>query len=182
MNQPTDLDLALANQQIAILGAGRSGLGAARLARKLGAVPVVFDEGDPVKMARAVQALADEGFECRLGLEEAQKAVASQQFSLAVTSPGLDAGWPLPKAFTDAGVPLVGEIEFAWRPIKAVPTVAITGTNGKTTTTELMERMFAGCGHRTIACGNYGHALSEVAYSGEAYDILTVEISSFQLE
>lgn len=182
MDPRSDLDLDLANQHVAILGAGRSGLGAARLARQLGAVPVIFDEGDPVKLQKAVQAIADEGIEYRLGIEAAKSAVAETPFCLVVTSPGLDAGWPLPKAFTDAGVPLVGEIEFAWRPIKEIPTVAITGTNGKTTTTELMERMFNGCGHRTIACGNYGHALSEVAVSGETYDLLTVEVSSFQLE
>jgi len=60
--------------------------------------------------------------------------------------------------------------------------VAITGTNGKTTTTELIERMFKGCGRSTIACGNYGHPLCEVAVSGVRYDVLTVEVSSFQLE
>jgi len=63
-----DLDLDLANQHVAILGAGRSGLGAARLARQLGAVPVVFDEGDPVKLQKAVQAIVDEGIDCRLGI------------------------------------------------------------------------------------------------------------------
>lgn len=175
-------DFDLPNRHVAILGAGRSGLGAARLARKLGAVPVVFDEGSPEKLKHSIAALEAEGFRCVLGLEAARAEVAVRDFSLVVTSPGLDAGWPLPRVFTDAGVPLVGEIEFAWRPIKSIPTVAITGTNGKTTTTELMERMFNGCGHRAIACGNYGHALSEVAAAGETYDILTLEVSSFQLE
>ena len=99
-----------------------------------------------------------------------------------VTSPGLDASWPLPKVFTDAGVPLIGEMEYAWRALQHVPVVGITGTNGKTTTTEIIERMFNGCGRRTIACGNYGHALSEVAVSPEQYDVLTVEVSSFQVE
>ena len=64
-----------------------------------------------------------------------------------------------------AGVPLIGEMEFAWRAVSHVPVVGITGTNGKTTTTELIERMFLGCGRSTIACGNYGLALSEVAAS-----------------
>ena len=169
-------------QHIAILGAGRSGLGAARLARKQGALPVIFDEGDPVKLKKAVQDLENEGFRAVLGLENAKAACAETKFDLVVTSPGLDASWPLPKVFTDAGVPLIGEMEYAWRALQHVPVVGITGTNGKTTTTEIIERMFNGCGRRTIACGNYGHALSEVAVSPEQYDVLTVEVSSFQVE
>jgi len=172
----------LTGQHIAILGAGRSGLGAARLARKLGGLPVVFDQGTPAAMQKAVDAMAAENLSCVLGLEAATQAVTETSFALAVISPGLDARWPLPAIFTAAGVPIIGEIEFAWRPLRTVPVVGITGTNGKTTTTELLERLLNSCGRCTIACGNYGHALSEVAYSGENYDVLTVEISSFQLE
>jgi UDP-N-acetylmuramoylalanine--D-glutamate ligase len=172
----------LEGHYIAILGAGKSGLGAARLARKLGATPVVFDDGDPAKLQKAVQALEAEGFKALIGLAAATQACVETKFSLVVTSPGLDAGWPLPQVFSQAGVPLIGEMEFAWRALSDVPVLGITGTNGKTTTTELAERMFNGCGRRTIACGNYGLALSEVAVSGEKYDLLTVEVSSFQLE
>lgn len=172
----------LKGQHIAILGAGRSGLGAAKLARQLGATCVVFDDGDPAKLGKAVAELTSAGFESRIGLKKAKTAVAESRFDLCVTSPGLDAGWPLPRAFTDAGVPLIGEMEFAWRPLSHIPVVGITGTNGKTTTTELIERMFLGCGKSTIACGNYGHALSEVAASGVKHDVLTIEVSSFQLE
>jgi UDP-N-acetylmuramoylalanine--D-glutamate ligase len=172
----------LTGQHLAILGAGRSGLGAAKLARQLGATCVVFDDGDPAKLTRAVADLTAAGFEGRIGLDQAKAAVAAKKFDLCVTSPGLDAGWPLPRVFTDAGVPLIGELEFAWRPLSDVPVVGITGTNGKTTTTELIERMFIGCGRSTIACGNYGYALSEVATSGVKHDVLTIEVSSFQLE
>ena len=172
----------LTGKHLAILGAGRSGLGAARLALKLGAGAVVFDEGDAAKLQASVQALAKEGVACVCGLEAAQRAVKETGFDLCVLSPGLDAGWPLPRLFTDAGVPLMGELEFGWRPLRHIPMVGITGTNGKTTATELIERMFRGCGSSTIACGNYGHALSEVAVSDPVQDVLTVEVSSFQLE
>jgi UDP-N-acetylmuramoylalanine--D-glutamate ligase len=172
----------LKGQHIAILGAGRSGLGAAKLARKHGATCVVFDEGDATRLAKAVADLNAAGFECRLGLDNAKAAIAQSRFDLCVTSPGLDAGWPLPSVFTKAGVPLIGEMEFAWRAVSHVPAIGITGTNGKTTTTELIERMFLGCGRSTVACGNYGLALSEVAASGKQYDVLTIEVSSFQLE
>ena len=171
----------LHGQHIAILGAGRSGLGAAKLARQLGGIPVVFDEGDPIKLKPALDALSAAGFTSIIGLEAARKAAQEQAFSLVVTSPGLDASWPLPKVFTGKGVPLIGELEFGCRSTDA-PQIGITGTNGKTTTTELIAQIFNGCGLRTIPCGNYGLAVCEVVVKGETYDILTVEVSSFQLE
>lgn len=169
-------------QTLAILGAARSGLGAARLARKLGARPVVFDTGDPAKLAGDVAKLRAENFEAVLGLDAAKQAAVIENFSLVVTSPGIDAGWPLPRVFTDRGIPIIGEIEFAWRALRQTPVAAITGTNGKTTTTELLERMFNHCGRKTIACGNYGLPMCEIAARDESYDVLTVEVSSFQLE
>jgi UDP-N-acetylmuramoylalanine--D-glutamate ligase len=62
------------------------------------------------------------------------------------------------------------------------PVIAVTGTNGKTTTTELLAQMLNACGQRTIACGNIGKPLSEVAREKKQFDVLTVEVSSFQLE
>ena len=174
--------MELSGKHIAILGAGRSGLGVAKLARKQGASCIVFDDGDPAKLVKAVADLGSAGFDSAIGLENAKLALVHGTFDLCVTSPGLDASWPLPRVFTDAGIPLMGEMEFAWRALSHIPVVAITGTNGKTTTTEILERMFTGCGRSTIACGNYGLALSEVAARGQAYDLLTVEVSSFQLE
>ncbi|MFZ4767634.1 MAG: Mur ligase family protein, partial [Roseimicrobium sp.] len=166
--------MELTGQRIAILGAGRSGLGAARLARKLGAEPVVFDDGDPTKLAKVTSDFAAAGFSCVIGLDGAKAACAATPYDMVVTSPGIDAHWPLPAIFTDAGVPLIGELEFAWRSLSQVPAIAITGTNGKTTTTEILERMLNACGRSTIACGNYGHALSEVAVSATRYDVLTI--------
>ena len=75
----------------------------------------------------------------------------------------------------------MGELELGWRSVNA-PVVAITGTNGKTTTTELLAQMLNACGQRTVACGNIGKPLSEVAREGRELDVLTVEVSSFQLE
>ncbi len=76
---------------------------------------------------------------------------------------------------------MIGELELGWRSC-GLPVVAITGTNGKTTTTELLAQMLNACGQRTIACGNIGKPLSEVAREGRDLDVLTVEVSSFQLE
>ncbi|MEZ5385435.1 MAG: UDP-N-acetylmuramoyl-L-alanine--D-glutamate ligase [Prosthecobacter sp.] len=162
-----------ASQKIAILGAGRSGLGAARLARLHGAEVTIFDEGDKAKQV--------EDFPCMLGQPARDLTVNSGDFDLVVISPGLDEHWPLPSKFTSAGVPLVGETEFAFS-LTDMPITAITGTNGKSTCTELIAALFNGCGLKSIPCGNHGMSLSEVVASGVRYDVLACEISSFQLE
>lgn len=165
--------MKFASQHFAILGAGRSGLGAARLARLHGAEVTIFDEGDKAKPV--------EDFSCVLGQAARDLVVKAGEFDLVIISPGLDEHWPLPKKFTDAGVPLVGETEFAFN-LTDMPMAAITGTNGKSTCTELIAALFNGCGLKSIPCGNHGMSLSEVVASGVRYDLLALEISSFQLE
>ena len=161
-------------KHFAILGAGRSGLGAAKLARLHGARATVFDEGDPAKIKTA-------DFPAVLGADAKSLVVRPGEYDLAIISPGLDAGWALPKKFTDAGVPLTGEMEFGFT-LTDTPMVGITGTNGKSTCTELIAALFNGAGKRSVPCGNHGLALSELVASGEKYDVLSLEISSFQLE
>jgi UDP-N-acetylmuramoylalanine--D-glutamate ligase len=165
---------AFEGKHFAILGAGRSGLGAARLARLHGAHATIFDEGDPAK-------IKTEEFPAVLGQAARDVVIMPGQYDLAILSPGLDAGWPLPKKFADAGVPLTGELEFAFTQT-SLPMVGITGTNGKSTCTEIVAALFQGAGKRSIPCGNHGLALSELIVSGEPYDVLSLEISSFQLE
>lgn len=169
------------HQHFAILGAGRSGLGAARLARLHGAEVTVFDEGDPLKIKAALDKLHAEGFRTVSGQDARDLVVKAGDFQRVIISPGLDAGWPLPKKFTDAGVPLEGEMEFAFN-LTDMPMAAITGTNGKSTCTELIAHIFEACGRRSVPCGNHGMSLSEVVASGETYDVLALEVSSFQLE
>ncbi len=165
--------MRFASQHFAILGAGRSGLGAARLARLHGAEVTIFDEGDKAKPV--------EDFRCVLGQAARDLVVNPGEFQQVIISPGLDEHWPLPKKFTDAGVPLVGETEFAFH-LTDMPMAAITGTNGKSTCTELIAALFNGCGLKSLPCGNHGVSLSEVVASGVRYDVLALEISSFQLE
>lgn len=171
----------LTGQSIAVLGAGRSGLGAARLARLLGADVTVFDEGDPVKLAAAIGKLEEENLRVVCGDTAKALQVSAGDFDLVVISPGLDEHWPLPAKFTSAGIPLVGETEFAFQHTD-MEMVAITGTNGKTTCTEAVAAIFNGCGLRSVPCGNHGVSLSEIVASGERYDVLALEVSSFQLE
>lgn len=168
-------------QHFAILGAGRSGLGAARLARMHGAEVTVFDEADPAKIPSALNKLHEESFRTVTGQEAKNLQVSAGAYQRVIISPGLDAGWPLPTKFTDAGVPLEGEMEFAFN-LTDMPMISITGTNGKSTCTELIAHIMQGCGRRSIPCGNHGMSLSEVVASGERYDVLALEVSSFQLE
>ena len=168
-------------QHFAILGAGRSGLGAARLARLHGAEVTVFDEGEPEKIKGALDRQHAEGFRTVVGKQARELVVQPCEYQRVIISPGLDAGWPLPKKFTDVGVALEGETEFAFN-LTEMPMVAITGTNGKSTCTELIAHLFNACGMKSLPCGNHGMSLSEVVAGGVRYDALALEVSSFQLE
>lgn len=171
----------LTGQHLAILGAGRSGLGAARLARRLGARVTVFDEGEPAKLGAALERLRAEAFEVIAGAAVRERELIAGEFAAAVLSPGMDAGWPLPQRFAAAGARLTGEMEFGFRHT-TTPLIAITGTNGKSTCTELTAALLNGGGLKSLPCGNHGIPLSEVVDSGVAYDVLALEVSSFQLE
>jgi UDP-N-acetylmuramoylalanine--D-glutamate ligase len=100
---------------------------------------------------------------------------------MAILSPGIDPASPLARNFSSSKIDIVGELELGWQ-FCEIPVIAVTGTNGKTTTTELVAQMLNACGQRTIACGNIGKPLSEVARENKPFDVLTVEVSSFQLE
>ena len=167
-------------QRIAVLGAGASGVAAARLATEGGAAWVgVYDSGnDSAKLAEAGAALSEAGVETVFG-KAALAAPAG--LDLVVVSPGIDMGWPLGEVFAATGAPVLGELEYAFQHTD-FPMVAITGTNGKTTTTELTDAIFNACGIRSVAAGNYGLPLCDVVRSGEKYDVVTLEVSSFQLE
>ncbi|MDB6073631.1 MAG: UDP-N-acetylmuramoylalanine--D-glutamate ligase [Verrucomicrobiaceae bacterium] len=169
-------------QHFAILGAARSGLGAARLAARNGAKVTLIDEGNLAKFAHAMETAQAEGLNILLGDDAKALTVNPGDFQLAILSPGFDVNWALPKKFSDAGTKLTGEMEFASTLTKMEMT-AITGTNGKSTTTELLAAVFNGCGLRSIPCGNHGLAISELLVDhGEVFDMLANEVSSFQLE
>lgn len=170
--------MELAGKEIAVLGAGGSGYAAAALALSRGAKARVFDSGAPEKLAAAVAKFEALGAPLVCGEAALQD---QRRYDLAVISPGIDASWPIAQAFAAASDELIGEIEFAFR-LGSAPVVAITGTNGKTTTTSLVAAMLQAAGLRAIAAGNIGLPYSEVIRSGETYDWIVLELSSFQLE
>jgi UDP-N-acetylmuramoylalanine--D-glutamate ligase len=160
----------LQGKRVHILGAGTSGRAAAALALAHGARVEVFD-------ARDEGVAPVDGAELHLGATPASAGVSD----LLVVSPGIPTGGPLVEAFAAQATEMMGEIELASRFFSGC-IIAITGTNGKTTTTELVERIMNRAGFSAVACGNYGRAVCEVVGRDPQPEVLALEASSFQLE
>ena len=168
------------NQNIAVLGAGLSGSAAALLLRSEGAQVTVLDSAEEKNLLKSTidnLRAQDVRVTCGAAAEE-----DSSTYEIAILSPGIDPASRLVRNFSSRGIDIIGELELGWRFCEKIPIIAVTGTNGKTTTTELLAQMLNACGQRTIACGNIGKPLCEVAREKQPYDLLTVEVSSFQLE
>lgn len=163
--------------RVTVAGLGVSGISAARALTALGAVVTVVDGGD--SEAHRERAAALDGIEVRLGDAE----TLPEGTELVVTSPGWKPSSPLFAAAAAVGVDVVGDVEIAWRlrGPDAAPWLAITGTNGKTTTTQMLASILRAAGLRTAAVGNIGTPIIDVVLGEETYDVLAVELSSYQL-
>jgi len=156
-----------------------SGAAAALLLRSEGANVTVFDSADETKLLRStLDNLRAQGVRVISGASADRN---SDKFDFVVASPGINPASALGRNFWSRGTDVIGELELGWRSCET-SVIAVTGTNGKTTTTEMLAQMLNQCGQKTIACGNIGKPLSEVAREKIKYDVLTVEVSSFQLE
>lgn len=165
-------------KKVAVLGLGSSGEAAARLLAEEGGEPVILESARNAELLERATRLGQAGFRVILGPDADR---CTESFDLAVTSPGIDLAADLPAQFLARGIPVIAEIELAFRECLC-PVVAITGTNGKTTTTELTTRILNQCGVRAMACGNIGIPFSEAVQSSGSLDVMVVEVSSFQLE
>ncbi|MBQ8478772.1 MAG: UDP-N-acetylmuramoyl-L-alanine--D-glutamate ligase [Akkermansia sp.] len=163
----------LTGKKVAVLGCGRSGVAAARLALARGAGEVCIFDSNP----QATCADTALNFVPGAGETDAQSFAAE----LVVLSPGIEADIPWTQAFTCAGAPLIGEIELGYHYYSG-RIIAITGTNGKTTTTALLEHVLLQAGHTAKACGNYGYPFCELAMLPEQPEFAVLEVSSFQME
>jgi UDP-N-acetylmuramoylalanine--D-glutamate ligase len=167
------------NQNIAVLGAGLSGTAAALLLKSEGAHVTVFDSAEEKDLLKStIDNLRAQRVRVICGTAADEDSSAYQ---IAVLSPGIDPASRLARNFSSRNIDMIGELELGWR-FCEIPVIAVTGTNGKTTTTELLAEMLNACGQRTIACGNIGKPISVVARDKTQFDVLTVEVSSFQLE
>jgi len=167
----------LRDKNVVVLGLGRSGMAAASLLQRDGARVVVRDEADGQELENRAQQLRELGVRVELG----NHFDASARFDLAVLSPGIAPQRPLVTELVTKKTPVLSELELAYR-FCLCPIIAVTGTNGKTTTTELIASVLEGCGKRTVAAGNNGHAFSEAVQGSAGLDALVLEASSFQLE
>jgi len=156
-----------------VIGLARSGQAAVKALLARGEHVIGVDRGRP----DGVDELT--GADLRLG-SDGQEAVES--VSVVVCSPGVPASAPALVAARRAELPVLGELELAWRLVD-VPLLAITGTNGKTTTTELVAHVLRSAGRDAAVVGNVGTAFSSLALPGAPRpDIVVCEVSSFQLE
>ncbi len=175
-----DASLDVADKHVTVAGLGVSGISAARALAGLGASVTVVDGGSGEPHKERAAALEADGISVRLGDAE----TLPEGTSLVVTSPGWKPSSPLFAAAAEAGVDVIGDVELAWllRGPDAAPWLAITGTNGKTTTTQMLASILRAAGLRTAAVGNIGTPIIDVVLEGDdAYDVLAVELSSYQL-
>lgn len=166
------------NKRVAVLGLGKSGLAIAKVLAGKGARVIASDSRSREEL-QDMAALLPEGVD----LEAGSHANACIEADLIVVSPGVPSTLPVLQAAEADGVEVIGEIELAYRVGQAghgAPIVAITGTNGKTTTTTLTGEIFKAAGLNAPVGGNIGHPL--VLLAEEPADWLIAEVSSFQLE
>jgi UDP-N-acetylmuramoylalanine--D-glutamate ligase len=164
--------------EISVLGLARSGRAAAELLQRAGAAVYASDAGSGDAVSHAAAALAALGVHVQQGGHDLARIARS---ALVVASPGIPPEAPPMRAAREAGVPIVGELEAALHFLPHQRYVAITGTNGKTTTTAITHRLLQGLGYDTVAAGNIGTPLAEVALRDRQPDWIALETSSFQL-
>jgi UDP-N-acetylmuramoylalanine--D-glutamate ligase len=165
-----------------VAGFGVSGFAAADNLTHLGATVTALDEGTSETKAEQAQLLEVLGATVRLG--EGATASLPDAVDLLVVSPGWRPDHPLLMEAAARGVPVWGEVELAWRlrdPDRPVPWLAVTGTNGKTTTVQMLDHILRAAGLRTAAVGNVGRPVVEAVMDPAPYDVFAVELSSFQL-
>ncbi|MFG2646438.1 UDP-N-acetylmuramoyl-L-alanine--D-glutamate ligase [Streptomyces sp. NPDC048436] len=168
-----------AGKNVTVAGLGVSGIPAARVLHGLGAVVTVVNDGDDERSRTQAADLEALGVTVRLG----DGASLPEGTELIVTTPGWQPDKPLFAAAAAAGVEVWGDVELAWRlrGPDAAPWLAVTGTNGKTTTVRMLASILEAAGLRTAAVGNIGISLLDVVTGDEPYDVLAVELSSYQL-
>lgn len=168
----------LRNKNVLVAGLGISGISAARFLVARGARVTVTDAAPPGNFRTILPEFEELGIAAELGRHREKTFLAAD---LVVLSPGVPHTLPEIERAAETGVPVWGELELASRYISE-PIVAVTGTNGKTTTTRLIGDMLEASGQRAFVGGNIGTPLIDYAGSSEKADVVVAEVSSFQLD
>jgi UDP-N-acetylmuramoylalanine--D-glutamate ligase len=170
--------MELKNKRVLVVGLGKSGLAAALFLRDRGARVTVSDSRSVAALEREIPALLDAGIMVEAG---GHGLLTFRRQDLIVVSPGVPYDTPELKQVRAFGLPIVGEVELAYR-FLAGEVVAITGSNGKTTTTTLAGKIFADAGRKTLVGGNIGLPVVDLVAESSADTVVVLEVSSFQLE
>jgi UDP-N-acetylmuramoylalanine--D-glutamate ligase len=163
---------------VSVIGAGRSGLATVLLAKKLGYNVFLTESKLSSEFPETFQRLKQENIEFEFG-SNSNRAIKNTD--LIVTSPGVPPTAEIILQAIEKNIPIISEIEFAWRHCNN-PVIAITGTNGKTTTTSLIEFIFNYSGRKAIAAGNIGNPFSNVIMNIDKDTVIVLEVSSYQLD
>ena len=164
--------------EIAVLGLGRTGLAAAKFLSQNGYSVYASDRDGSAAMRAAVESVDAPGLCFDIGSHDLDRIARS---TLVVTSPGLPPGAEPLEAARDAGCTILAELDLALLFLADVPTIVVTGTNGKSTTTALIAHVLNEAGVVAVSAGNIGNPLIEVASRASRPDWLVVEASSYQL-
>jgi len=166
------------NTRVLVIGMARSGIAAAALLLREGAVPLLNDTKPLDAFGHDLDAFLHTACEPHLGENPLDLLPGC---GLVVISPGVPIDAPVVKKANELGVPLIGEMELAFSLLKGT-VIAVTGTNGKTTTVTLLGELFRNAGHTVHVGGNIGYPLSAIAMDSREGDSVITEVSSFQLE
>lgn len=166
--------------KVAIFGMGKSGKAALQLAKKYKQDFYAVNKGDPKTWFEA-EGLSSVCSTCSCFSEE-EFAQHFHKMDEIVISPGIPTTHPALTRAVEKGVPIISEIEYAFRYTSHIPVIAITGTNGKTTTTTMIAEALKKAGKKVFCGGNIGTPYCELALSEEKVDYAVIEVSSFQLE
>lgn len=171
----------LAGSRVLVAGLARSGLAACRALVERGASVAVVDASTSEGLLAA--AATAEGMGVQVGLGPSAAQTLPHDVDLVIASPGWPPHAPLLRDAVERGVRVWGEVELAWRlrAPGAADWLVVTGTNGKTTTTRMLESMLRADGRRCLAVGNIGVPLVSVVTGEQTYDVLAVELGSPQL-
>lgn len=167
----------LRGKKTTIVGAGRSGLAAARVLRELGANVFVSDQAALAPSARQELIRLGISFE-----EHGHTERAIAQAELVILSPGVPYSAPIVQRARSGGIPVWGELELAYRLCPSEKIIAVTGTNGKSTTTKLIEALLAEARQPVLTAGNIGTPFSARLHEITPQTFVVLEVSSFQLE
>ena len=170
--------MELKNKKVLVVGLGRSGAASAIFLQEHGAKVIVSDSKSEAQLQRDVPALLDRGISIETG-QHGERTFRDQD--LIVVSPGVPSDQPQLQHARSLGIPVIGEVELAFRFLQG-KVLAITGSNGKTTTTTLVGEILAKSGRKPLVGGNIGTPVISLANQSAPETLTVLEISSFQLE